>query len=492
MKQFYLVALLSVLSVFGANAAVGDKYEGELFDSTTVDVRKEAINAGYIDSGDWIMYKSVSFDGTELGVDIMTSGKYDGVIEFRIDSLKGAVIGTVSLPKNGSWTNYHVVKGLLSNTTGTHPLYLSFTSGGFNLDYFQFTAGVVSYKISSSVKNSEGGSVIQSSSTQTVAENTIVTFGAQRNSGYRFVQWENPEGGVISTLNPIGVTVTSDTSLVAVFEAITEVAQLPEWSFDKQYVDAGNDVLTPNIMPVKTFPDITGKVLNPDNYLTSSGASMTLNAESGKLVTTGSSQTFRVLWTDPNIVSDFTDASQHKQYCQFAFPTTGFQDLSVEYNFSGGQSDTLDYVEMVYSVDAGVTWVDAKRSMSAAHWNTWVTDSASLENAVNLPSVQVRLIGNTTHTGSNLNFNLNYFRVKGRVYDISTSKVENNVSNSISVVEGKVQVETDKLALVTIYSVLGNAIIEKMVNGTVLFSLQPGIYIVKAGKDIKKVNVLKD
>ncbi len=60
------------------------------------------------------------------------------------------------------------------------------------------------------------------SSNVEVVCNTTVNISATPRCGYRFVQWKNSGGVTVSTDNPYTLTTTSDTTLTAQFEAVTE------------------------------------------------------------------------------------------------------------------------------------------------------------------------------------------------------------------------------------------------------------------------------
>lgn len=481
---------MTAISIFSVSAAVGDKYEGENY-SEGSGVTKEATNVGYIDSGDWIKYSAVSFDGNEQGVDINTSGKYDGVLEFRLDAVNGTLIGTVNLAKNGSWTNYHIIKGVIAKTTGTHDLYLVFSVGGYNVDYFQFTGGVKTYSFTNSCMPTAAGSILHSTPTTSVVEGDMVTFGAERNLGYKFKCWKNAKGDTLSVNNPFSMTITKDTSVIAVFDTKVETAELPKWSFDRQYAllaNSGDSIYYPKMMNISAQPNAKKKVLLPDNYLSATGSKLTNNSDTVKLVTTGSSQTFRINWTDANDILDFTKGANHKQYYQFVFPTTGFKDIKVNYAFSGGQSDVMDFMELVYSVDNGANWIDAKQKFSANYWNTWVTDTTSLANAAELNKVIVRLIGVTIRTGANLNFNLDYFNVTGTA---NITGLKNTLSSTADIIafKNQIKISVNKPTQVSVFNTTGSMVSTSMVKDESTINLQPGIYIVKAGADIKKLIV---
>lgn len=96
-----------------------------------------------IDNGDWIRLRGVDFGtaGANSFTASVASSSGGGSIELRLDSDTGTLIGTCDVPNTGGDQSWQTVTCDVSGATGVKDLYLKFTGGGFNFDYWQFTGG---------------------------------------------------------------------------------------------------------------------------------------------------------------------------------------------------------------------------------------------------------------------------------------------------------------------------------------------------------------
>ncbi|MFM9610336.1 1,3-beta-glucanase [Streptomyces sp. V2] len=104
-------------------------------------------NIGSLANGDWAQYKGVTF-GTTPATQFharVASGAPSGVsglVEVRLDSRTSTPIGSFSLASTGSWQTWKTVPANISSVTGTHDVYLTFTSGQpndfVNVNWFDF------------------------------------------------------------------------------------------------------------------------------------------------------------------------------------------------------------------------------------------------------------------------------------------------------------------------------------------------------------------
>jgi hypothetical protein len=104
-------------------------------------------NVGAIANGDWLQFNNVNFGsgGVRDFVARVASGAGGGVsglVEVRIDSRGNAPIGSFALGNTGGWQNWVSIPGNASNVSGTHTVFLTFTSGQgadfVNVNWFQF------------------------------------------------------------------------------------------------------------------------------------------------------------------------------------------------------------------------------------------------------------------------------------------------------------------------------------------------------------------
>ncbi|GAA3052621.1 glycoside hydrolase family 16 protein [Streptomyces glomeratus] len=102
---------------------------------------------GSLANGDWALYKGVNFGSTAATqfYGRVASGAANGVsglVEVRLDSRTNAPIGSFALADTGGWQSWRTVPANISPVTGTHDVYLTFTSGQpsdfVNVNWFDF------------------------------------------------------------------------------------------------------------------------------------------------------------------------------------------------------------------------------------------------------------------------------------------------------------------------------------------------------------------
>ena len=126
----------------------------------------------------------------------------------------------------------------------------------------------------------------------------------------------------------------------------------------------------------------------------------------------------RIENTTANEITDYTDASQHNVYYEVQFPTTGYKDITVDFACAYGANAEAT-LEAVVSTDGGQTWFDAGAFTTAATWWTYNSNTVQL-SAVNKEKVILRLIAGN---GFASNWNLDYVRVNGAVYEAPVAEV---------------------------------------------------------------------
>ncbi|MBD9722144.1 glycoside hydrolase family 16 protein [Streptomyces caniscabiei] len=104
-------------------------------------------NIGALAGGDWALYQNVNFGSTAATqfVARVASGANAGVsglVEVRLDSRSNAPVGSFSIANTGGWQSWRTVPANISQVTGTHDVYLTFTSGQpqdfVNVNWFNF------------------------------------------------------------------------------------------------------------------------------------------------------------------------------------------------------------------------------------------------------------------------------------------------------------------------------------------------------------------
>ncbi|MEU9449667.1 glycoside hydrolase family 16 protein [Streptomyces sp. NPDC048277] len=102
---------------------------------------------GYIANGDWALYKGVDFGSTAATqfyarVASGAASGVSGLVQVRLDSPSNAPIGSFSVANTGGWQTWTTVPANISSVTGTHDVYLTFSSGQsadfVNVNWFDF------------------------------------------------------------------------------------------------------------------------------------------------------------------------------------------------------------------------------------------------------------------------------------------------------------------------------------------------------------------
>jgi len=219
--------------------------------------------------------------------------------------------------------------------------------------------------------------------------------------------------------------------LLPITQSIAQVT-LGEWKFDNTYTKTGANPY--NYTPTATARvaadglDITvksGDMVYPDNYLgTQTDYKMSVNAGTSLLrnVYQNTTAYHNSATLGASVVSaDFTNPANHSNYYQFSFPTTGYSQIKLDLEMTT-QNDADDYLQIVYSVDNGVTWTVGDQALGNAQW--WVTVARSATTvAKNKSNVLVRLIGVKGGATSGNYFYLNSFKVSGTSTTLPTNTV---------------------------------------------------------------------
>ncbi|NEC85840.1 glycoside hydrolase family 16 protein [Streptomyces sp. SID12501] len=104
-------------------------------------------NIGSLANGDWALYQSVNFGSTAATqfVGRVASGAGSGVsglVQVRLDSRTNTPIGTFEVGNTSGWQSWRTLQVNMSAVTGTHDVYLTFTSGQVqefvNVNWFNF------------------------------------------------------------------------------------------------------------------------------------------------------------------------------------------------------------------------------------------------------------------------------------------------------------------------------------------------------------------
>ncbi|MBB4711254.1 glycoside hydrolase family 16 protein [Streptomyces luteogriseus] len=104
-------------------------------------------NVGALANGDWLHFKGVNFGSSaarqfSARVASGAAGGVSGLVEVRLDSRGNAPVGSFAVGNTGGWQSWKTVPANISAVTGTHDVYLTFTSGQpadfVNVNWFTF------------------------------------------------------------------------------------------------------------------------------------------------------------------------------------------------------------------------------------------------------------------------------------------------------------------------------------------------------------------
>ncbi|PRY56600.1 glycoside hydrolase family 16 protein [Glycomyces artemisiae] len=121
----------------GGGGGTRDAYasvEATSFDGSSTGLPVSGGAIGPLGNGDWVRYDDVVF-GSSSPLDFVArvasgaAGGVSGLVEVRIDSRTAAPIGSFAVANTGGWTSWRDVPGNVASVTGTHDVYLTFTSG---------------------------------------------------------------------------------------------------------------------------------------------------------------------------------------------------------------------------------------------------------------------------------------------------------------------------------------------------------------------------
>lgn len=97
---------------------------------------------GKIKNKDWAAYKYIDFGAGAKTVSVCVApGAKPGKIQFKLDNVWGAPIGTLEIPGGGDAKTFTTLSTNINLAKGVHSLYIDFTAHeneSFNVDWFEF------------------------------------------------------------------------------------------------------------------------------------------------------------------------------------------------------------------------------------------------------------------------------------------------------------------------------------------------------------------
>jgi hypothetical protein len=134
------------VSAYGTIQAESYSAQSGAVSETTTDTGGGS-DMGYLANGDWLQYNNVAFTSTaatqfKARVASGAASGVSGLVEVRLDSSTATPVGSFSVANTGGWQTWSTIPANMSSVTGTHTVYLTFTSGQaadfVNLNWFTF------------------------------------------------------------------------------------------------------------------------------------------------------------------------------------------------------------------------------------------------------------------------------------------------------------------------------------------------------------------
>ena len=100
------------------------------------------LNIGFIHTNDWTMYANVDLTNQKSVKARFATRNAGGTIEFRIDCIDGALLGTIGVSVTGDWQNWQSDSININEVSGEHDVYLVFKGGNsylYNVNWFGFS-----------------------------------------------------------------------------------------------------------------------------------------------------------------------------------------------------------------------------------------------------------------------------------------------------------------------------------------------------------------
>ncbi|MGP2439899.1 glycoside hydrolase family 16 protein [Streptomyces sp. JW3] len=122
-----------------------DAQSGTLTETTTDSGGGQ--NIGALANGDWAQFKGVNFGSsaaTQFNARVASGAAtgVSGLVEVRLDSRTATPVGSFAVGGTGGWQSWRTVPANIASVTGTHDVYLTFTSGQpadfVNVNWFSF------------------------------------------------------------------------------------------------------------------------------------------------------------------------------------------------------------------------------------------------------------------------------------------------------------------------------------------------------------------
>lgn len=118
----------------------------DMFGIKTQESSEGTDNVGWVQDGDWISFADINLSGISSVNARVASSTNGGVIEIRLGSETGTLIGALSVDNTNGWQEWETVSTAIDATEGINDIYFVFTGDSgylFNVNWVEFDVSEV-------------------------------------------------------------------------------------------------------------------------------------------------------------------------------------------------------------------------------------------------------------------------------------------------------------------------------------------------------------
>jgi hypothetical protein len=250
-------------------------------------------DVGFIDTGDWMDYATTVASAGTYTFNIRIASPYTAQ-QLQLKNTSGTVLATVNIPQTGSYQTWSTVSATVTLPAGNQTLRIYSSNGGWNINWMEFIAGVVTpsgaaipgkieaenYDAMSGIgteatSDAGGGKSVgwigtgdwmDYNATVAAAGNYTVNFRVATVLAGQQLQLRNSSGTVLGTLNipstggyQTWATASMVVNLPAGYQTLRIYSSNGSWNINwVAFVSGGtlsNAVITPNVLSTITNQD---------------------------------------------------------------------------------------------------------------------------------------------------------------------------------------------------------------------------------------------
>lgn len=142
MKKNYFYCLFSLILIvfFFSSSAFALVIQGESYHAKSATAQNYGTVVGSLSSGDWLQFSGVVFNNESLIRAHLSSGAGGGTVEFRLGTITGTLIASLTIRDTKDWNTYVDFPTTLVPTVGTYDVFVVFKNNQYgvcNFDWFE-------------------------------------------------------------------------------------------------------------------------------------------------------------------------------------------------------------------------------------------------------------------------------------------------------------------------------------------------------------------